>query len=168
MQSSHFKKTDLIWQYYTRRPSLFLGILLHTPILPRLTSSQNYLLYVMIFHIRDPPCHPRSWNPRGFVFFDQHTCHTLFTSPTRDPLGVRACRVRKRCRDIVIDRSDKHCTLLSTPLGSCLGLPSPSDYGVGGIGVGLAATTLYECPPLLAEFGAETRVYDDVDGRVDH
>ena len=35
---------------YTRRPSLFLGLLLHTPILPRLTSSQTYLAHVTYIH----------------------------------------------------------------------------------------------------------------------
>ena len=65
--------------------------------------------------------------------------------------------------------SDKHCTSRS-PLDSCLSLPSPADHGVGGAGVGLveAAAAEYECPPLLAEFRAEARVYDDVDRRVDH
>ena len=63
----------------------------------------------------------------------------------------------------------KHCPP-RRPVDSCLSLPSPSNHGVGGSGVGLveAAAAEYECPPLLAELGAETRVYDDVDRRVDH
>ena len=68
----------------------------------------------------------------------------------------------------------EHCTSrgLCTPLLSLLrnGRPSPSVRHGARVGPGLveAPAAQDERPPLLPELGAQDRVDDDVDRRVDH